>query len=165
MKKFKILGIIIILALALVACSGKEDSKEKPKDVNQEEQTGMTDKDKKHFEELLKDVGDTETDRVENEIELVSLADEWISELAQMTVEPEEIKNITINYLATAEPDEVIIFKEVFPKLNEYAIGLINGDSNTLGLLKGADRKLKENILDEVRWVEVYEIVLSEAQK
>lgn len=183
-KKIKILALVTILAIALVGCKGKESKKPeetaatekqtdivetKPLETNPTVSNNvigkMTNDDIEDLLDLLEDTGDIDNDEVNDELELVDLAEDWISELAEMNINIDEIKQYTNDWLTRGEESEVLRFKEIFPKLNDYAVGLINGDSAMLELYSrtddDGDERLDDRIVTQEQWTEVYNAIMS----
>lgn len=179
-KKIKILIVVTILAMTLVACKGKGTTEIKatvekevetevvetnPTETNVNSTVKMTNDDIDDLLDLLEDTGDVDDDKVNDELELVDLAEDWISELAEMNINIDEIKQYTKDWLIREEEKEVLRFKEVFPKLNDYALGLINGDAATLELYSrtddDGDEKLDDEIVTQEQWTEVYNGIMS----
>ncbi len=177
MKKIKILGIITLLSIVLVSCNEKEESMMSKRDTSRKvEETMAIENDLKDnminerlkeddiedLYDLLDDTGEIKDRDLNNEYELVELAEDWVTELAEMNISNEEIAKYTNEWLKT-ENIKVSRFKEVFPKLNDYALGLIRKDPKTLELYKNSDddrdELLDDLTIDENSWTEIFNAI------
>lgn len=177
MKKIKILGIITLLSIVLVSCNEKEESMRSKRDTSRKvEETMAIENDLKDnminerlkeddiedLYDLLDDTGEIKDRDLNNEYELVELAEDWVTELAEMNISNEEIAKYTNEWLKT-ENIKVSRFKEVFPKLNDYALGLIRKDPKTLELYKNSDddrdELLDDLTIDENSWTEIFNAI------
>lgn len=177
MKKIKILGIITLLFIVLVSCNEKEESMMSKRDTSRKvEETMAIENDLKDnminerlkeddiedLYDLLDDTGEIKDRDLNNEYELVELAEDWVTELAEMNISNEEIAKYTNEWLKT-ENIKVSRFKEVFPKLNDYALGLIRKDPKTLELYKNSDddrdELLDDLTIDENSWTEIFNAI------
>ena len=183
MKKIKVLGIITLLSIVLVSCNGNEKKEISKRDSNRQiEETSetvevknspidntvnkkMNKDDIEDLYDLLEDTGEIKDRDLNNEYELVELAEDWITELAEMNIDNEEIRTYTSEWLGRENNVRVSRFKEVFPKLNDYAMGLIKGDPKTLELYRNSDddrnEVLDDLIIDENQWTEVFNTIIS----
>lgn len=182
MKKIKILGIITLLSIILVSCNvnvekeiGKRDNNRKIEETVPENNTTnniinkeIKEDDIEDLYDLLEDTGEIKDRDLNNEYELVELAEDWITELAEMNISNEEISTYTSEWLKRENDTRVSRFKEVFPKLNDYALGLIKGDPKTLEIYRNSDDDRNEVLddltIDENRWTEIFNIINSTIQ-
>lgn len=182
MNRIKFLVIGLVLTLTLVGCKKettdnsqvKEPTKKVEITESTDNTTAPTDSsinsnisrdNKEDIVDLLEDIGELDDREVNDELELVEEAENWISELAENNATPEDIKTITEEWIATAPENKVTRFKEAFPKLNDYALGLIKGDANILELYRqtddDGDEVLDDRIVTEEEWTNIYNIIIS----
>lgn len=177
MKKIKFIVLITLISIILVSCS--VDVKKDGLDNNEVEKSETLDNDSANttldddmkeddFDDLyvlLEETGEVEDKDLNNEYELVDIASSWVIKLEEMELTNEDINTYTIKWLEKEKEEIVLRFKEVFPKLNDYALGLIKKDPKTIELYEKSDDDKLEFIEDlslpESRWTEVFNTINS----
>ena len=178
MKKIKFIVLITLISIILVSCS-VDVKKDGADNNNQVEKSEILDNDSANttldddmkeddFDDLyvlLEETGEVEDKDLNNEYELVDIASNWVIKLEEMELTNEEINTYTIKWLEKEKEEIVLRFKEVFPKLNDYALGLIKKDPKTIELYEKSDDDKLEFIEDlslpESRWTEVFNTINS----
>lgn len=180
MRKIKILAIGLVISVFLVGCSKnnttdqtvketdkkvEETTTEKPTTaVTPETTSTLSKEDKEDLIDLLEDTGELSDVELNDEIELVDLAESWVTDLKEITFDIPGIEEVTREWLETAREKKVERFKEAFPKLDYYAVGLLQENPEVLELYKKTDSDNNEVLDDptvtEDEWIAVYQAIM-----